>query len=171
MDKNLIEKYKNEMLNMYKQKSTPKVIPIKAEENEETTPENNIQNQTGELTALVTSLRSIYPVKDAKVTVFTGNPDNMNVIDTSFTDESGRSKSFVLSAPDKDLSQNSSTSSKPYSSYNMLIQADGYIDNIHLNIPVFSGVNSLQNSNMMLYDTAGENKSPQIFDESQSFYL
>ena len=170
MDKSLIEKYKAEMLKMYKPKITKTAIPTVANESN---PEKQAtdENSSGELTALVTTLRSIYPVKNAKVTVFTGNPDNMNIIDTDYTDESGRTKSFVLSAPSKELSQNSGDSNKPYSSYNMLVQSDGYIDNVHLNIPVFSGVNSLQSSNMMLYDTAGENKGPQIFDESQSFYL
>lgn len=171
MDKNLIEKYKAEMLNMYKQKPIFTAVPTIAPAVNETKNTVETDSQTGELTALVTTLRSIYPVANAKVTVFTGNPDNMNVIDTDFTDQSGRSKRFVLSAPKKDLSQSSGASDKPYSSYNMLVQADGYIDNIHLNIPVFSGVNSLQSSNMMLYDTAGENKGPQIFDESQSFSL
>ena len=169
MDKNLIEKYKKEMLNMYSRAKT--AIPVNAPA---VMPSPVIKEDTsgnGSLLAVVTTLRAIYPVKGAKVTVFTGNYDDMNEIASGFTDESGKSPVFSLSAPDKELSESPGLSDKPYSSYNMLVEADGYIDNIHLNIPVFSGVQSVQSSNMMLTETAGENKGPQIFDESRQFTL
>jgi hypothetical protein len=53
----------------------------------------------------------------------------------------------------------------------MEVKAEGYVDNVHINIPVFSGVTSLQRSNMMLLETAGADKSPQVFDESERFDL
>jgi hypothetical protein len=53
----------------------------------------------------------------------------------------------------------------------MLIEADGYIKNIHLNIPVFSNVTSLQQSNLILEETAGEDKGPKVFDEAQKYNL
>lgn len=182
MDKNLIEQYKNEMLRMYQSRGASPAIPTQVPPMPESAMPTNPQPEPpvqtpppspneGRLTAIVTSLRAIYPVVGAKVTVFTGNIEDMTVIDTALTDESGKTKSFVLPAPDRILSQTSGASDKPYASYNMLVQADGYIDNIHLNIPVFSGTNSLQASNLMLSETAGENKGPQIFDESQQFSL
>lgn len=164
MDKNIIEQYKQEMLKMY---SKTKAVPTVAE----ISPQQPKDTSQGELIGLVTTIRSLYPVSGAKVTVFTGNPNEMTVIDSDFTDTSGRTKSFVLPTPDKNLSQFSGVSEKPYASYNMLVQADGYVDNIHLNIPVFSGITSLQSSNLMLAETAGVNKGPQIFDESQQFNL
>ena len=167
MDKNVIEQYKNEMLKMYsKARSVPTIATEIAP-----TPAPTPTVSQGMLIGIVTTLRSLYPVVGAKVTVFTGNPEEMTVIDTDFTDNSGRTKSFTLPTPERQLSQTSGASDKPYSSYNMLVQADGYIDNIHLNIPVFSGITSLQSSNMMLSETAGENKGPQIFDEAQQFTL
>ena len=197
MDKSLIEKNKNEMLKMYRSsKAMPVMAPMPTvtentapvemtTENmastetvtETTVPDTPTVNpqtptdSTGRLTAIVTTLRTLYPVPGARVTVFTGNYDDMTVLDTAFTDQSGRTEAFILPAPNRDLSLTSGASDKPYASYNMLIQADGYIDNIHLNIPVFSGVDSLQSSNMMLRETAGENKGPQIFDEAQQFTL
>ena len=53
----------------------------------------------------------------------------------------------------------------------MLVEADGYIDNIHLNIPVFSGVTSIQGSDMMLIETAGADKDAQIFNEGIDYNL
>jgi len=178
MNEELIEKYKNEMLDMYR---TAKAVPA-AKPAEILTPplaevptvlkEDDSNSTRGGLIGIVTSLRGIYPVKGAKVTVFTGNYyDNMQVFDTGFTDESGRTKVFRLPAPEKSLSGTAGVSDKPYASYNMLVQSDGYIDNIHLNIPVFSTITSLQESNLMLKETAGADKGPQIFDEGQEFTL
>lgn len=169
MNSNLIEQYKEEMLRMYS-KAKP-VMATNTPTRETAAPSLNKMGENGSLIGVVTTLRAIYPVKGAKVTIFTGNYDNMNEIASGFTDESGKSPVFYLPTPDKELSESPGISDKPYSSYNMLVSADGYLDNIHLNIPVFSGVQSVQRSNMILIETAGENKGPQIFDESQQFML
>ena len=108
---------------------------------------------------------------NAKVTIFTGNADQMNIIDTAVTDQSGKTKVFTLPTPQKNLSLDSNNATIPYSKYNMLVTADGYIDNIHLNIPVFSGVTSIQRSNMLLRETAGVNKGAQIFNEENNYNL
>lgn len=195
MDKNLIEKYKNEMLNLYRssrpmalQQSAnqqniqppepepapmpePLPIPAPALEPAELGLGSPLPDGKGQLIGIVTALKGIYPVKGAKVTVFTGNYEDMTVLDSSVTDSSGRTKAFLLSAPAKALSEEAGASQKPYASYNMLVDADGYVDNIHLNIPVFSGVVSLQSSDLMLTETAGENTEPRIFDEAQEFTL
>ena len=126
---------------------------------------------TGSLLGIVTAVRSLYPVNNAKVTVFKGDYPQMDIIDTDLTNESGRTKIFNFKTPEKALSLEEANTKIPYSTYNMLIEADGYIKNIHLNIPVFSGVTSLQQSNLILEETAGEDKSPQIFDESQKYDL
>ncbi len=166
MDKSLIEKYKLEMLDMYKKtKTKPTVLPTVAPQ-AEPLPESN-----GQLIAIVTSLRGIYPVENAKVTVFTGNYGNMQVVDTAYTDQSGRTRPFVLETPNKQISLESDNKGIAYATYNLEVKAEGYVDNVHINIPVFSGVTSLQTSNLMLLETAGVDKGPQIFDESARFDL
>ena len=172
MDKDIIEKYKREMLKMYN--LTPKAVPVQTTENR--IPQNNASQPTpdtasGSLIGIVTAVRALYPVKNAKVTIFTGDYADMNVIDSDLTDQSGRTKTFVLPTPEKALSLEETNTVLPYAIYNMLIEADGYIKNIHLNIPVFSGVTSLQQSNLLLEETAGADKSPQIFDEAQKYDL
>ena len=166
MDETILEKYKRELLKMYQKanKTVPAVTePINPPPVEDTA--------SGKLLAQVTAVRSLYPVPNAKVTIFKGDLQDMQVIDTDFTDQSGRTKLFVLPTPQKSLSLDEQNTVIPYSVYNMLIEADGYISNIHLNIPVFSGVTSLQRSNLILTETAGSNKGPQIFDESQKYDL
>ncbi len=172
MDKNVIEQYKQEMLNMYKKsknlKPTKTFVETAAMDNP---PTENTVSQKGSLIAIVTALRGIYPVENAEVTVFTGNVGDKQIIDTALTDSSGRTRPFLLETPNKQISLEEDSANTPYSAYNLEIKAEGYRDNIHINIPVFSGVTSLQRSNMMLLETAGEDKGPQIFDESQRFDL
>lgn len=175
MDKNLIEQYKREMLQMYKgrfvtEAQRPQMRKEVVQMNQNL-PDSPPDTDKGRLIAIVTTIRSLYPVPDAKVTIFTGNMDNMNVVATDFTDDSGRTDIFTLDTPAKALSLDSANQIRPYGLYNMMVEADGYITNIHLNIPVFSSVTSLQGSNMMLLETAGVDKGPMIFDESQKYNL
>lgn len=157
MDKFLIEKYKNDMLKKYGSSA--------AEETTAAAPEK------GRLSANVTSVANIYPVRGARVTVFTGSPDSMTVLDSAVTDESGKTRDFLLDAPPKSLSMTSGAPALPYTLYNLLISADGFLDNIHLNIPVFSGIASVQRSDMLPKAVAGGRTDPIIFNEFSSFEL
>lgn len=185
LDKDLIEKYKNEMRQMYQSVNPPiravateppapmpqiETTPQKSQ-NPTTVPPKTDNTTTGGLLGIITAVRSLYPVKNAKVTIFKGDYDNMELIDTDIANESGRTKIFTLPTPEKALSLEEDNQTIPYATYNMLVESDGYIKNIHLNIPVFSGVTSLQQSNLILEETAGEDKKPQIFDESQNYDL
>ncbi len=174
MDSNLLNKYKEEMLKMYRSVSAPFSVaaPLTQPSNPSPPPLDRPQPSTeGYLIGIATTVRSLYPVKGAKVTVFTGSPDNMQIIDTGLTDQSGRTKAFSLPTPEKALSLNENNTVLPYALYNIAFEADGYIKNIHLNIPVFSTVTSLQQSNLLLTETAGADKGPQIFDEAQKYEL
>lgn len=157
MDRSLIEKYKNDMLKKYGSSA--------AEETTAAAPEK------GRLSANVTSVANIYPVRGARVTVFTGSPDSMTVLDSAVTDESGKTRVFLLDAPPKSLSMTSGAPALPYTLYNLLISADGFLDNIHLNIPVFSGIASVQRSDMLPKAVAGGRTYPIIFNEFSSFEL
>lgn len=177
MDKNLIEKYRSDMLKMY---STAKAIPTNAPVNVTLQPnssfpkpetETSPNTDTGKLIAVVTTLRSLYPLNNAIVRIFTGDFENMQIVAEGKTDQSGKTEEFILKAPSKALSLNSKNEEIPYALYNMQVSAEGYLDNIHLNIPVFSGITSIQSSNMMLLETAGKDKGPQIFDEAQNYGL
>lgn len=163
MDDKILAKYKDQMLKMYHASNPNKAVakPVIA------TPDTT----KGSLIGIVTAVRSLYPVKNAKITIFTGDYQDMNVIDTDLTDQSGRTKAFILPTPERALSLDQNNTVIPYALYNMAVEADGYIENIHLNIPVFGTVTSLQQSNLLLEETAGEDKGPQIFDEAQKYDL
>ena len=98
MDKNLIEKYKNEMRRMYNSANAP-IRTTATEIITPAPPPQNTDTTTGTLLGIVTAIRSLYPVKNAKVTIFKGNYPDMQVIDSDFTNESGRTKIFTLPTP------------------------------------------------------------------------
>lgn len=194
MDNELIEKYKKEFLRMYGSSSTSRVKPVAAEveptkpqepkpveqtplyrqgEYEEGTPydKEDSTDPNGRLIVMVTAVSRLYPVENAKVTVFTGDYTAPNVIDTALTDQSGKTKVFSLPAPSRELSMEPDTGAQPYSLYNVLIEADGYADNLHINLPIFRGVTSLQRSNLTPLASFGGNKGPIVFNELSSFNL
>ncbi len=156
MDNDLIEKYKAEMLNLSR-----RAKPVAIAQN----------SSSGELIVMVTAIRSLYPVKNAKITVFEGTIENKSVVTTAVTNESGRTERIVLPAPDKKFSETEGSNTQPYALYNLLVEADGYIDNIHLNIPIFSGVTSIQRVNLLSSKSAGENPPLQISDEFKAYEL
>ena len=150
------------MMQMYKTKFKPTMA--------ETNSQVNTQN-TGKLLGVATQIRGLYFLPNAKVTVFKGDPQNMQIIATDFTDQNGNTKEFVLPTPPVSLSEDKDNKVQPYSLYNMMFEADGYLTNIHLNIPVFEGITSRQNSNLLLLETAGIDKGPQVFDEMPNYNL
>lgn len=158
MDKSLIEKYKNELIKMYNTQN------IKLQEGAEEYGEN------GKLIVNVTTLRQLYPVSNALVTVFSGNYENMTVIDSSQTDQNGKSKIFILPAPNKKLSLEAGALEPVYTSYGILVKADGYADEINLNLPIFTGVTSIQNVDMTLL-SAGNGKNQNINDQAEDYNL
>ncbi len=166
MEKALIEQYKQQMLQMYQSRETPRTVPAAVLEKKPVA-----DNSTGYLSAVVTAVRSLYFVPNARVTVFTGTPEEMTVIDTALTDQNGRITPFALPTPLFSLSLNAENTTTPYSLYNLMIEAEGYLTNIHLNIPVFPSVTSVQPSNLLLLETAGVNKGPRIFDEKPNYNL
>ena len=174
MDKSLIEKYKAEMMGMYR--SSKPILPeseviATANFNEKVDEIPKTDESTGGLIVVVTTIRSLYPLKNAKVTVFSGEIDNKNIIDTSLTDQSGRTKTFTLATPQKSISLNSESRELPYELYGIEINAEGYIDTIYTNVPVFSGTTSIQMANMMLLETAGKEKGPIIYDTAEQYDL
>lgn len=176
MDNELIEKYKKELMRLYRPYPTAAKANEQGEqqgEYQEGTPyeKQDSTDPSGRLTVMVTAISSLYPVEKAKVTVFTGDYASPNIIDTDFTDQSGKTKTFSLSAPTRELSMEPDTGAQPYALYNVLVEADGYADNLHINLPIFRGVTSLQRSNLTPLASFGGNKGPIVFNELSSFNL
>ncbi len=172
MEKTEIQRYKEEMMRMYGNRVRSVNIAVPTPAPVRPTPDTqDVNSVTGELIGVATAVRGLYFVPNTRVTVFKGTPENMEVIDTDITNQNGKTKVFILDTPVKSESLDSANTEIPYALYNMMFEADGYMTNIHLNIPVFPTVTSRQTSNLLLLETAGVDKGPRIFDESQNYNL
>ena len=120
---------------------------------------------------MVSAANGIFPVKGAKVTVFTGTYEQPEIIYTDITDESGKTKVFELYAPPRSLSMTSGQTEQPYALYNALVEADGFASNLHLNVPVFMGVTSMQRAAMTPKAALGDSDGPIVYSELSKYPL
>ncbi len=160
MDTNEIERYKKAMLDMQKRAT------VTAATESETAPDQN-----GRLMVSVTTLNGLYPVAGAAVTVFSGRDGTRSNIDSDISNESGQTKVFTLPAPEKALSENSEFTGVTYSLYNIAVVADGFLEQLHYGIPVFSGVTSIKTADLTSLSVAGGDTAPQVFEETVDFDL
>lgn len=168
--------YANELLKMYRENA----VAIAQSENSvpsSTVPEitfapPRFEDGTGGLQLNVTTFNHLYPVKNALVTVFTGSGQNKTIIETGITDESGKSGVFKLKTPpvaDSQQAENGGVS--PYAKYNVSVESDGYVGQIAMNVPVFSGVLSVQGMDLLPITVAGKNTAPKIIEEGNDYNL
>lgn len=188
MNKELIEKYKNELMRVYRSAHGEPAKPAAAQAPAERMPDTfsgqqgaydpgqpyvpeDSTDENGRLTVMVTTVSGIYPVEDAKVTVFTGDYENQDIKDTDVTNQSGKTKTFELYAPSRSLSMQSGATELPYALYNILVEADGFASNLHLNVPVFKGVTSMQRSNLTPLTILGGSSGPIVYNELSKYPL
>ncbi len=173
--------YARELLEMYRANATvptQSTVPIEPtqapyEAPPKTQPLPNIfEDGTGGIVVNVTTLGRLYPVKNALITVFTGEPNNMTVVETDITDESGKTGLFNLKTPPAAESQQAENGgARPYAIYNISVRSDGYVEQIAMNVPVFSGIISVQSIDLLPVAAAGQNTSPQIIQEGNDYNL
>lgn len=176
--------YANELLRMYRANAAPSqnTMPLDdvsqmPNETPQQTADSTLnqpifEDGTGGMQVNVTTLRRLYPVKGATVTVFTGAPATPTVIETDITDESGKSGVFNLKTPPKSESQQAENDGAlPYASYNISVRSDGYVEQIAMNVPVFPGVISVQGIDLIPIAAAGQHTQPQIIQEGNNYNL
>ena len=97
------------------------------------------------------------PVPNATVHIYRyTEPDENGSFDTEDTDiiyslrtdNSGRTEKVALEAKDKELSQ-TPDNPKPYTTYNLTVEADGFYESEKINVPVFQGIASIQTVEMI----------------------
>lgn len=167
MDKELFKQYIDQMRAMKASASLPEETP---------TPRTETENSpdmpgTGRLIVNVTSLRGLYPVSMAEVTVFTEKDGQERVIARAVTDMSGKTPTLELAAPSGELSEAPDPSERPYAYYNIRTIADGFLDNINLNVAVFDGVTSVQSVSLQPRTTGVDGNRPIVIDEYENYTL
>ena len=113
----------------------------------------------GYMIVRVTTARGAIPLEGATVTVSDYLPDEEkergNAIYTLTTNASGLTDKFALPAPPRALSM-SPGNGKSYLTYNIAVAKDGYYQQNYINAPVFEGITSIQNADMIPLSANGQ---------------
>lgn len=118
--------------------------------------------KTGYLKLKVSTGRGAVPIYSANITIFKQNDDTRYNIASETTDLNGLTIPIPLPAPDKSQTFNPQNP-RPYASYNILVQHPEYKEVLLENIPIFDGITSVQNVNMLAQK---EQTPPQTINES-----
>jgi hypothetical protein len=89
------------------------------------------------------------PVKGATVRILGAEEDNRLVSYSLITDRDGQTEIVTLPAPLANYSLTPNPAEHPYSVYDLVITAPGYIPKRVNGLSIFSGVNSVQLINMI----------------------
>lgn len=148
------------------------MLPIAAETVTPKTEENDSEmTGMGGMIVTVTAVRGLYPVKNAKVTVFTGKGADAEIITEAMTDESGKTPVISLPAPSSVYTDAPDPSKRPYAYYNIRTVADGYINTENYNLAVFDNITSVQNVALYPLTTEPDRNQPIIIDEFDNYEL
>ena len=126
---------------------------------------------SGNIIVIATAIRGLYPVENAKVTVFTGRGEDERIIAEQFTNRSGRTAPFSLPAPSASFTDAPNPAQRPFAYYNVRTTADGYIETVNYNVAVFDNTTSLQNVSMYPLSSEPDKNKPIIIDEFENYEL
>lgn len=111
--------------------------------------EESIGNSHGFIRVNVRTGRDSGSVEGANVAVTATINGNRLILAAGKTDVSGTTRVFELPAPSEIYSQAPDPSVRPYSLFDVSVTADGFFNSISVDVPVFPGITSVQNFNMV----------------------
>lgn len=97
----------------------------------------------GYLIVNVSTARGAIPLDGASVTVMYDEENNTSVFTVLTTDMSGKTPKIELPAPPRALSETPGNT-RPYATYALQIDKDGYYRITNTGVPIFSGITSIQ---------------------------
>lgn len=103
----------------------------------------------GSIQFKVYTAREAMPIAEAKCVISKKIGGTARKLQTLITDSSGQTPPETLPAPSRELSQSFENTVQPFSLYDASIKKDGFADVILRDIPVFDGVQSIQNVSMI----------------------
>ena len=110
---------------------------------------NNQQEESiGYLKVKLSTARGAIPLEGATVRVRAEGVGNTGAVYSLETDSSGLTDILPLPAPPRSLSQEPN-GSIPYSLWEISVFCDGFISAIFSGVPVYTGITSVQNANLV----------------------
>lgn len=110
-----------------------------------------------------------FGIPNARVMVFIGLPEGNVAVFDGLTDIDGSTESIRLPAPPKSLSQSPQTGRNPklpYAVYSVYVEHPDYVRAVFTNVPVFSGIESIQPVRMLAKAEGLEEPEPIVVDET-----
>lgn len=111
--------------------------------------EEDMGNSTGYILVNVRTGNEAYPIPNASVIITAIVDGNRLIIASGITDISGTTIKLQTPAPDIIYSQAPDPAKRPYSLFDINVKANGYFNARSVDVPVFSGITSIQNFNMI----------------------
>lgn len=103
---------------------------------------------SGSLVITVFSAGGAVPIPDALVTIRSSEKENSGVLSVLYTDKSGSTPKITLPAPPASESESPGIE-KPYATYNVDVDKDGFFPKQFINVPVFANTTSIQPVNLI----------------------
>lgn len=126
-------------------------------------------NESGSLRVEAYASDRAFGVPSARVMVFLGLPEGNVAVFDGLTDINGSTESIRLPAPPKSLSQSPQTGQNPklpYAVYSVYVEHPDYVRAVFTNVPVFSGIESIQPVQMLAKSAGLEEPEPIVVDET-----
>jgi hypothetical protein len=101
-------------------------------------------SEVGYLTVRVSTANGAIPLQNASVNISGGDVDDSAVLYSLTTNSDGLTPTVSLSTPPRSASESPQSTAPSYAVYNVDVYANGYIPAFFHNVPVFSGINSVQ---------------------------
>lgn len=114
---------------------------------------------SGSLIVRTFTAQGALPVEGAAVTVRSAGEGGTPFLQTVYTDESGRTPILILDTPPA-ASSLSPGGARPYATYDIRVEKDGFFLHENHAVPVFSGVFSIQNAELIPLSPYGNGTPP-----------
>ncbi len=131
-------------------------------------------NESGSLRVEAFAADRAFGVGSARVMVFLELPSGNVAVFDGLTDVDGQSDTIILPAPPRSLSQspqNGSNPKLPYALYSVYVEHPSYVRAVFTNVPVFSGVESIQPVRMLAKAAGLPEPEPIAVDETSRVTL
>ena len=110
---------------------------------------SELGDSTGFILVNVRTGREATPIVGASVVITAINNGKRLLAAAGISDISGTVTGIEVPAPNKEYSLTPNTEVRPYSLFDISVRATGYFNARSINVPVFSGITSVQNFNMV----------------------
>ena len=122
----------------------------------------------GYLTVRVSTAGGAIPLENAAVNIRGGNIEDSSVIYSLTTNRDGLTPTVSLPTPPREASEAPQFTDPIYAVYNVDVYAGGYVPAFFNNVPIFSGINSVQPAVLVPEVENSTVNSPILIDESVS---